>query len=102
MITLTTLYDDYIDRPKLTEKNPFEYIVPLPLKWVGTTKNPNAWIKSQKTQFKIEAKISQNRFPLRNTFSLKFFEKEVKTDLKQTDIKLKQAQIHFDVQFWMR
>ena len=29
--------DEYIDRPKLTEqKNPFEYIVPPPLKWNGT------------------------------------------------------------------
>ena len=38
MTSLTTLYDDYIDRPKLPEqKNPFEYIVPPPLKWVGTT-----------------------------------------------------------------
>ena len=38
MILLTTLCDDYIDRPKLSEqKNPFDYIVPLPLKWVGTT-----------------------------------------------------------------
>ena len=37
MIPLTTLYDGYIDRPKLTEqKNPFEYLVPPPLKWVGT------------------------------------------------------------------
>ena len=28
MIPLTTLYDEYIDRSKLTEqKNPFEYIV---------------------------------------------------------------------------
>ena len=38
MIPLTTLYDDYIDRPKLSEqkKNPFDYIVPPPLKWVGT------------------------------------------------------------------
>ena len=28
---MTTLYDEYIDRPKLTEqKNPFEYIVPPP------------------------------------------------------------------------
>ena len=35
MKPLTTLYDDYIDRPKLTEqKNPFECIVPhSPLKW---------------------------------------------------------------------
>ena len=35
MIPLTTLYDDYIDRPKLSEqKNPVEYIVPpSPLKW---------------------------------------------------------------------
>ena len=31
MIPLTFLYDEYIDRPKLTEqKNPFEYIVPPP------------------------------------------------------------------------
>ena len=30
---VSTLYDEYIDRPKLTEqKNPFEYIVPAPLK----------------------------------------------------------------------
>ena len=29
MIPVLTLYDEYIDRPKLTEqKNPFEYIVP--------------------------------------------------------------------------
>ena len=42
--TPTTLNDDYFDRPKLTEQNnPFEYIVPPALKWVGT-KN------SQKTQ----------------------------------------------------
>ena len=28
MIPVSTLYDEYIDRPKLTEqKNPFEYIV---------------------------------------------------------------------------
>ena len=27
MIPLTTLYDEYIDRPKLSEKKPFEYIV---------------------------------------------------------------------------
>ena len=29
MIPVSTLYDEYIDRPKLTEqKNPFEYVVP--------------------------------------------------------------------------
>ena len=35
MIPLATLYDEYIDRPKLSEqKEPFEYIVPpSPLKW---------------------------------------------------------------------
>ena len=35
MIPPTTLYDEYIDRPKLSDKkNPFEYIVPpSPLKW---------------------------------------------------------------------
>ena len=37
MITLTILYDKYIDRQKLTEqKNPFEYIVPSPTSGVGT------------------------------------------------------------------
>ena len=34
MIPVSTLYDEYIDRPKLTEqkKNPFEYIDPPPFK----------------------------------------------------------------------
>ena len=37
MIPLTFLYDEYIDRPKLTEqKNPFEYIVPSRTSGVGT------------------------------------------------------------------
>ena len=37
MIPLTFLYDEYIDRPKLTEqKNPFEYIVLSPTNGVGT------------------------------------------------------------------
>ena len=37
MISVSTLYDEYIDRPKLTEKkNPFEYIVPSPSRGVGT------------------------------------------------------------------
>ena len=36
MIPLTFLYDDFIDRPKLSEKNPFEYIVPPPTSGVGT------------------------------------------------------------------
>ena len=45
MIPLTILYDDYIDRRKLTEqKKPFEYIVPPPLKWVGT-KMTNNWFQ---------------------------------------------------------
>ena len=45
MIPLTFLYDEYIDRPKLSEqKNPFEYIVPPPPppppSGVGTIKFP--------------------------------------------------------------
>ena len=37
MIPVSTLYDEYIDRPKLTEqKNAFEYIVPSPSRGVGT------------------------------------------------------------------
>ena len=38
MIPLTFLYDEFIDRPKLSEqKKPFEYIVPPPTSGVGTT-----------------------------------------------------------------
>ena len=34
MIPVTILYDECIDRPKLTEqKNPFDYTVPPPHKW---------------------------------------------------------------------
>ena len=37
MIPLTFLYDEYIDRPKLSEqKKPVEYIVPPPTGAVGT------------------------------------------------------------------
>ena len=37
MIPVSTLYDEYIDRRKLTEqKNPFEYIVPPHSRVVGT------------------------------------------------------------------
>ena len=35
MIPLTILCDVYIDRPKLSEKKPVEYIVPPPFNWVG-------------------------------------------------------------------
>ena len=41
MMPLTILYDEYIDQQKLNEqKIPLEYIVPPPLKWVGTIR-PN-------------------------------------------------------------
>ena len=37
MIPVSTLYDEYSDRPKLTEqKKPVEYIVPPPSRGVGT------------------------------------------------------------------
>ena len=37
MIPVRTLFNEYIDRPKLTEqKNPFEYIDPSPSIGVGT------------------------------------------------------------------
>ena len=37
MILLTFLYDEYIDKPKLSEqKKPFEYIIPPPTSGVGT------------------------------------------------------------------
>ena len=39
MIPVSTLYDENIERRKFTEqKKPFEYIVPPPLKRVGTIK----------------------------------------------------------------
>ena len=39
MISLTILYDEYIDRSNITElKNQFEYIVLPPLRGVGTIK----------------------------------------------------------------
>ena len=63
MIPLTTLYDDYIDRPKLSEqKNPFEYLVPPPLKWVGTIiKLFKLWL------FLFKAKIIfKSRFDIRD------------------------------------
>ena len=37
MIPVSTLYDEYIDRPKFSEqKSPFEYKVPPPSRGVGT------------------------------------------------------------------
>ena len=40
MISLTSLCDEYIDRPNLSEqKNPFDYIVPPPTSGVGTIIN---------------------------------------------------------------
>ena len=37
MLPLTILYDEYIDRSKLTEqKKPVEYVVPPPSRGVGT------------------------------------------------------------------
>ena len=52
MIPVSTLYDEYIDRPKLSEQEkPFEYIVPPPppprnnkARAVGTIKPINGFI----------------------------------------------------------
>ena len=65
MKSLTTLYDGYIDRPKLSEqKKPFEYIVPLPLKWVGTIMEliefMNWIIPSEKKTFKFSKIVIKN------------------------------------------
>ena len=58
MIPLTFLYDEYIDRPKLTEqKNPFEYIVPPPTSRVGTKKNLNKTFFKLKTIRQLVRKI---------------------------------------------
>ena len=49
MIPVSTLYDEYIDRRKLTEqKNPFEYIVPPPSRGVGTKKFGGKVLKDEK------------------------------------------------------
>ena len=40
MIPLAFLYDEYIDRPQLSEqKNTLEYIIPPPTSGVKTTEN---------------------------------------------------------------
>ena len=61
MIPVLTLYDEYIDRPKLTEQTkPFEYIVPSPSRGVGTiirfiADTPN--VKNVRTDLKTFAEI---------------------------------------------
>ena len=48
MSPLTTLYDDYMDRPKLTEqKNPFEYIIPPPNKVGRNNKTVASYSKTK-------------------------------------------------------
>ena len=54
MIPLTILYDEYIDRPKLTEqKNPMEYIVPSTTSGVGTV----SWKISLPLRNQIKAQV---------------------------------------------
>ena len=53
MIPLSPLYDEYIDRSKLSEqKNPFEYILPSPSKGVETMKT---WVLAFKKTTNIYA-----------------------------------------------
>ena len=51
MIPVSTLYDEYIDRPKLTEpkKKPFEYIVPPPLKRGRNNEKNSSSLRKQST-----------------------------------------------------
>ena len=50
MIPVTFLYDEHIDRPKLSEqKNPFEYIVPPPQ--VGSEQQGEKWARDQSNSF---------------------------------------------------
>ena len=67
MISLTNLYDEYIGRLKLIgQKNPVEYIVSPPLKWVECfteqldfQKNVNLKYNSLRTKlFKLKLTIS--------------------------------------------
>ena len=46
MLSLTFLYNLYIDRPKLSEKNPFEYIVSPPTRGSERKSNKKAKIKN--------------------------------------------------------
>ena len=67
MIPLTFLYEEYIDRPKLSEqKNPFEYIVPTPTSGVGTITRKSLrvlstnWL-STKRQFHTSKKFNNQK-----------------------------------------
>ena len=42
ILPLSFLYDEYIDRPKLTEQKPISVLVPPPLKW-SRNKNCMLW-----------------------------------------------------------
>ena len=62
MIPLTILYDEYIDRPKLTEqKNPVEYkFPPSPLKWGSEQKLATSFLAA------IKINLSQGGYSLTN------------------------------------
>ena len=61
MIPVSTLYDEYIDRPKLSEQNePFEFIVPPPQ--VGRNNKLLQWLRLAKN--KKNLKKSLNNFLL--------------------------------------
>ena len=82
MIPLTTLYDEYIDRPKLPEKKPVEYIVPLsPLKWGSEQKAPIKLISNLRFSwfyiFIPLLKDEKSRFPTEQ----KFLERKDQQDL---------------------
>ena len=53
LIPLIFLYDEYIDRPKLSEqKNPFVYIVPPPTSGVGKNR---VWVSLIERKFHISS-----------------------------------------------
>ena len=74
MIPLTFLYDEYIDRPKLSEqKNPFDYIVPPPISEVGKkkTNSPTELLYSE------TEKKSENLINFENLINIKFVDKKI-------------------------
>ena len=65
MIPVSTLYDEYIDRRKLTEqKNPFEEIVPPPSRGVGTTMSEGRRVIVRRKWLEQQGKCNSTLFKL--------------------------------------
>ena len=104
MIPLTILYDEYIDRPKLTEqKNPVEYIVPpSPLKWGSEQQEPDKRRQnrlSHKVATQAEVSKAMERIE-RSRFNLKTGKKILRLNLmKKTLTYNDQIDFHLHISF---